>query len=470
MTIIVSIIIFVLGLCFVICLHELGHLSMAKLFNVYCQEYSIGFGPKLISINPKDKKTKKPLWETTINIRAIPMGGYVAMIGENDDEALTEAGIPPLPKERTFSGVSHWKQAIIMVAGIMMNVFLSYFLCLIANAFFPQQDIYTNRITVNENSTFAKEASLVTGDRILSLTLTYPNDIRVYDGVGNDRTDEVRNFDEKTKDAIEKSKNRSISNVNTFFDISNTFLTEVFTMDDGIYEPTIELSNGSKSYLYLVPKEDGGKLDVSLKYVKADSEKDASEKYQNIIEKSFSLSPKLTVPENDMYGYYESLNELGITPFFSYSPRPYNRNSFYRGEGDASLTGASFSRALGQAFYDQGNGIAQTFQALGGLFTVQGWQNVGGIISIFRTTEQAVSIGPFYVFYLWGLISINVAVLNIIPIPGLDGWQLLICGIESITKKKVNKKFKTWASLIGLGLMLVLGIVLVILDIIRWVG
>ena len=73
MQIFISIIVFVLGLCFVICLHELGHLSMAKLFKVYCEEYSIGFGPKIVSINPKDKTTGKPLWETTVNIRCIPL-------------------------------------------------------------------------------------------------------------------------------------------------------------------------------------------------------------------------------------------------------------------------------------------------------------------------------------------------------------------------------------------------------------
>ena len=168
MQIFISIIVFVLGLCFVICLHELGHISMAKLFKVYCEEYSIGFGPKIVSINPKDKTTGKPLWETTVNIRCIPLGGYVAMVGESDDAALTEAGIPPVPKERTFSGVNHGKQAIIMIAGIVMNVILSFFLCFIADAFCPQQDVYTNRITVASGSHLA-DSGLTTGTRIVSI-------------------------------------------------------------------------------------------------------------------------------------------------------------------------------------------------------------------------------------------------------------------------------------------------------------
>lgn len=471
-TIIVSIIIFILGICFVICLHELGHLSMAKLFKVYCHEYSIGFGPKILSINPKNKETGKPLWETTVNIRCIPLGGYVAMADENDDQLLAEEGLPPVPKERTFSGVNRGKQAIIMVAGIVMNVLLSYFLSFFANAFFPQQDIYTNRITVQENSLASNQLTLATGDRILSLTLTYPEDVRVYNGEGNDITDQINTFAQEIQDSINNSKTRTRTAITTFFDVSNSFLTQVYTIENNAitYQPEIDLGNGSTSYLYLVPAQNSGDLTVTLSSVGADAEKTLDGNYANTRTTDLVLSPKLIDTQRNMYGYYESLSDLGITPFFSYSPRPYNRNSFITGEGDKTITGASFARALGQGFFDQGNGIAATFQALGGLFTPSGWENVGGIVSIFRTTEQAVSIGPFYVFYLWGLISINVAVLNLIPVPGLDGWQLLICGVESITRKKVNKKFKTWAALVGIGTMVILGIALLIVDIIRWVG
>ena len=72
---IISIILFILAFGILICIHEAGHLSMAKLFKVYCKEYSIGFGPAIFS-------RKKEGHETKFSIRAIPLGGYVSMVGE----------------------------------------------------------------------------------------------------------------------------------------------------------------------------------------------------------------------------------------------------------------------------------------------------------------------------------------------------------------------------------------------------
>ena len=73
-----TIIYFILLLSVIVVVHEFGHFIVAKLFNVYCYEFSIGMGPKLWS-----KKGK----ETTYVIRALPVGGYVAMAGENDGMA-----------------------------------------------------------------------------------------------------------------------------------------------------------------------------------------------------------------------------------------------------------------------------------------------------------------------------------------------------------------------------------------------
>lgn len=99
---ILNILIFLLGLSFVVCLHEAGHLAVAKICNVYCFEYSIGFGPALFKHKFKHKKkvnedeevfqadengTTLPReyeeGETQFTIRALPLGGYVAMAGED---------------------------------------------------------------------------------------------------------------------------------------------------------------------------------------------------------------------------------------------------------------------------------------------------------------------------------------------------------------------------------------------------
>ena len=103
--VIVNILYFLLSLTVLVSIHELGHLSMAKLFDVYCEEYSIGFGPKIVSIQPKGfSRSGKPR-ETTFSIRCIPLGGYVAMAGEGmeDEESLKQ-----VPPHRFLQGVAKW--------------------------------------------------------------------------------------------------------------------------------------------------------------------------------------------------------------------------------------------------------------------------------------------------------------------------------------------------------------------------
>lgn len=110
-----TIILFVLMLSIITLVHELGHLIVAKLFGVYCKEFAIGMGPKLFS-----KKFK----ETEYSIRALLIGGFVMMVGEQDDDPDIEA--LNIPKERTLKGIAKWKQVCVMFAGIFMNFILAW--------------------------------------------------------------------------------------------------------------------------------------------------------------------------------------------------------------------------------------------------------------------------------------------------------------------------------------------------------
>ena len=114
-SILLNILYFIIALSLVVTIHELGHFGTAKLFGVYCEEFSIGFGPKLFS-----KKRKNG--ETYFSIRAIPLGGFVAMYGEAENAPDPSLNIPP---ERSLVGIKKWKRAIIMSAGIILNFVLA---------------------------------------------------------------------------------------------------------------------------------------------------------------------------------------------------------------------------------------------------------------------------------------------------------------------------------------------------------
>ena len=117
-----SLLLFILSLSVLIIIHELGHLSMAKLFKIYCQEFSVGFGPALLH---KRKEGK----ETYFSIRAIPLGGYVSMFGEG---VTLEDGVN-IPQSRSLEGVKRYKKAIVVSAGIILNAVLGLVLFSISN-------------------------------------------------------------------------------------------------------------------------------------------------------------------------------------------------------------------------------------------------------------------------------------------------------------------------------------------------
>ena len=72
----INLVVFILALAFTVVIHELGHFITAKAFNVYVTEFSIGFGPALFTRKGENK-------ETRFSIRAVPLGGYCAMVGES---------------------------------------------------------------------------------------------------------------------------------------------------------------------------------------------------------------------------------------------------------------------------------------------------------------------------------------------------------------------------------------------------
>ena len=98
---IINILVFFVILGAIVLIHELGHFLTAKLFGVYCAEFSIGMGPKL------SKKKEKQDYQ----IRALPIGGYVAMAGEADQE--DSELMKDVPYERTLKGIKTWKNALL---------------------------------------------------------------------------------------------------------------------------------------------------------------------------------------------------------------------------------------------------------------------------------------------------------------------------------------------------------------------
>ena len=130
-----------------------------------------------------------------------------------------------------------------------------------------------------------------------------------------------------------------------------------------------------------------------------------------------------------------------------------------------------FGTSVKNTFVDFGNASVVIFKSLGQLLTnAAAWKDVGGIIAVgVLTTRTLQQYGFGQFLFMWALISVNLGIVNLLPFPGLDGWQLLVTAIEGITRKEVPSKVKSIVSIIGISLLFILMIVIIVKDIITFV-
>jgi len=191
---IITLIYFILILGIIILVHEFGHFIWAKKFGVYVHEFAIGMGPKIFS------RTKG---ETEYSIRAIPVGGFCSLAGE-DGEETDEKG-KKIPKKRKFFAKPIWQRFLILFFGAGNNFILAFmFLFLVALVGgAPVMDPVVSNVTKGYPMA---EAGIEKGDKILEVnghkTQTI-DDVQLYitlNGVGNDLDLKIEDSDGKVKE------------------------------------------------------------------------------------------------------------------------------------------------------------------------------------------------------------------------------------------------------------------------------
>lgn len=386
---IIDIIILLLSLSILVCLHELGHLLVAKKFNVYCSEYSIGMGPLLY-------KRKKEGQETQFSIRALPIGGYVAMAGEGSED-LEE--FKDVPKERFLTNIKRWQRALIMVAGVTINFILSLFLFMASGLTSPILD---------ENH----------------------RNLKVYDSNG---TSEYLAY----KEGLRGEDN--IKTVRYLFKLQGEQEQQI----------SFDVENGRDLYsaVYL--------FDLTT-----------SEFYNNDLANPNSL--------NDTW-QWTLITDEGKNVSFTIKPTEYVINNAFGNDEvkyiwDTSVVGVDFytrNRNFKEGFDRASDEFITSLTSFKVLFQEGGWQNLGGVISVFQVSSYATDVGFYYYLYVWGYISLNLAIINLLPFPGLDGWHLVVCAFEGITRRDMPLKVKEIMSIVGMVLLFGLMIFVTALDFLR---
>jgi regulator of sigma E protease len=346
---IISVIILLGVLIFV---HELGHFLMAKTMGVGIQKFSLGFGPKLIG---------KKIGETEYRLSLIPLGGYVKLLGESENETLS-----PEEEKRSFLKQPLYKKISIVASGPVFNFILAIFIFTV---------VYIAGIPV-------------WGTKIGGILAESPASL-----AGLQRGDVVKTIDQK--------------NISRWEEISET-----------------------------VSKSHGKRLKISI------------ERNRQLLD--FAIIPRLTKVKN-LFGESVEDYKLGISPAEKLIIVRLNPISALM----ASLQRTWFISKLTLI------SIVKIFEG------VVSPKSLGGPILIAQIAGTQVKEGliPFLLFM--ALLSINLGILNLLPIPVLDGGHLFFFFIEGIFRREISMKWKEMAQQIGFIILISLMIFVFMIDIDR---
>jgi regulator of sigma E protease len=482
---ILNLLLFIVVLGLIIVIHELGHYYFAKKAGIRIHEFSLGMGPLLYS--------KRADGDVLFAVRAIPIGGYVSMAGEAVSDALIKIGdvvlldiingevvsihvdveegyvvhsydlygkdLNPLyieikdedglkkypvsreatyqlkkdkymyvtPEEYSFESKSLWSRFLVIFGGPMMNFILAFVLYMVVGLFMMTPNLDSSEIK-SVLTNYPAEDVLISGDVITSIE-SVPVDSwtsmsqALYDldsqfvEISYQRNNEIRVSNIQVIVSIQTFGITNMSSSGVFVDnIGQTFgrAKESGLNDtDTIYE----LSQGT----FKVIVEDFDDIIMFFRNVNNGS---VLVKYYKDGSSPEELNVELISSQTlSSLGYAPFMFQLGITPTETYNILNNVTHPF---------------RAIGE-------NMTQVFQTLGLLFSGNdgiGLSDLSGPIGIFSLVSQTSSQGILSIIAFTAFLSVNIGLLNLLPIPALDGGRLVFLGFEWITKKPLSRKLE----------------------------
>jgi regulator of sigma E protease len=348
-----------------IIIHELGHFLVAKWSDIRVDEFAIGFPPRLFGIKRG---------ETIYSINLLPIGGFVRMPGENGEVTDENGRYDP----RNFAAKPAGKRALVLVAGVTMNLLLAWLLFTAADvAGRPDFQPVIGQVV---SKSPADQAGLKNGDRILSI-----------DGQS------VKYWSDVTSRLRQLGGNVSQD--------AKTFPVTLVVQHPGTSQPTTITAEALAH-----PGQNQGRLGIA-----ADE------------------STRLTVK----YGW------------------------------EAPIQGV---RDMGDVISATVEGVREVIKGV-----IPLGQAVTGPVGIVNTTGQVAesvsTIGPYLLLYWTAALSLNLAFVNILPIPALDGGRLLFVGIEVLRRgKRISPEREALVTLVGMAALLFLMLLVTFNDIGNIVG
>lgn len=424
---------FLLTISILVVIHEFGHYIFARIFGIKVLSFSIGFGPKLISWHSKSNE-----WR----IGLIPLGGYVKMLDER------EADVPEELKSQAFNNKKPWQKLLVAFAGPFFNILFAF--C--AYYGLGLYGIYTLRPIIQSVNPTPMIQSL---DKIVESTTILK--------INNDKVISWNNADDLFAQNLKSANNINLTleheskiqevnlDLTTFKKNNDNTTLQGIGLYPFKYIATVGYTEPQSAAVEAGIREGDKIIAVNNTVIKnwfqlTEIIRNNPSKKLDILVQRDKQELHFTVIPNSAYNDDgQIIGKIGIMP--TLDTDLLVQNSYIKKYSFLS----SFSYA-GNACIDN---IYSNLYMLTMIATNKvSWHNLGGPVSIAKASEGALHQGVKAFIDLLALISLSIALMNLLPIPVLDGGHILIYGIEWLIGKPIDNRIQNLLFTIGLFIVL----------------
>lgn len=409
---------FILVFGIIVVVHEFGHFYFAKKSGILVREFAIGMGPKIFAHIGKDG--------TAYTIRILPLGGYVRMAGWGDDTTEIKTGTPV-----SLSLTDDGKVKRINLSGKKLD---QTALPMQVTQFDFEDKLFIKGLVLEEEKTFAvdHDATVVEADgtevRIAPLDVQYQN-ATIWGKLITNFAGPMNNF---------------ILGVVVFWIL-------IF-MQGGVRDV-------DTNQFHVMPQGALAKVGVpeTAQITKIGSHEVSN--WESLIQAVESETKDKTAPTLDV-----TISEKGSDKQVTVTPEE-SQGRYLLGV-QPGIKSDFVSMFVG-GFTTAADSALRILSALKNLIFQPDLNKLGGPVAIFKASSDAAKNGLENVLFFLAMISINIGIFNLIPIPALDGGKIVLNIIEAIRRKPLKQEIETYVTLVGVVIMVVLMIAVTWNDIMR---
>ncbi|MDD1043758.1 RIP metalloprotease RseP [Streptococcus pneumoniae] len=409
---------FILVFGIIVVVHEFGHFYFAKKSGILVREFAIGMGPKIFAHIGKDG--------TAYTIRILPLGGYVRMAGWGDDTTEIKTGTPV-----SLTLADDGKVKRINLSGKKLN---QTALPMQVTQFDFEDKLFIKGLVLEEEKTFAVDydATVVEADgtevRIAPLDVQYQN-ATIWGKL-------ITNF---------------AGPMNNFILGVVVFWVLIF-MQGGVRDV-------DTNQFHIMPQGALAKVGVpeTAQITKIGSHEVSN--WESLIQAVETETKDKTAPTLDV-----TISEKGSDKQVTVTPEDSQGRYLL---GVQPGVKSDFLSMFVGGFTTAADSALRILSALKNLIFQPDLNKLGGPVAIFKASSDAAKNGIENILYFLAMISINIGIFNLIPIPALDGGKIVLNILEAIRRKPLKQEIETYVTLAGVVIMVVLMIAVTWNDIMR---